>query len=368
MKIKKIVAALLTAVMVPTFMSFEAFAAELTVSAENVSVSEGEKFDFPVKLSGNPGIMTVGFNVNYPEALTLKNVKNGEVFEDNCLETGPMDKSPYTVSFLDPSIKDTAKNGVLLTLTFEVKQGANGEYPISFSTDSLSGALNVNEEWIDMSFKDGSVVIGDAEEKQTELITKRQEDKTTLVTTEQTTAVTMEQISEETTAVTTEQISEETTEESTEQTEGESKTDENTALFDTIKLTIGSNIVRIGDKELEMDAKPYIQSQSSSTLVPLRFASVAILGGDASNSDSSDLIEWDPEKKSATIHLPKKDVTFTADSSEIIIDSEAVEMDYGVKAEITEGRMFIPFRALGNALGVAVDWDAESKTAIYTVK
>ena len=356
MKIKKIVAALLTAVMVPTFMSFEAFAAELTVSAENVSVSEGEKFDFPVKLSGNPGIMTVGFNVNYPEALTLKNVKNGEVFEDNCLETGPMDKSPYTVSFLDPSIKDTAKNGVLLTLTFEVKQGANGEYPISFSTDSLSGALNVNEEWIDMSFKDGSVVIGDAEEKQTELITKRQEDKTMFVTTEQTTAVT------------TEQISEETTEESTEQTEGESKTDENTALFDTIKLTIGSNIVLIGDKELEMDAKPYIQSQSSSTLVPLRFASVAILGGDASNSDSSDLIEWDPEKKSATIHLPQKDVTFTADSSEIIIDSEAVEMDYGVKAEITEGRMYIPFRALGNALGVAVDWDAESKTAIYTVK
>ena len=356
MKIKKIVAALLTAVMVPTFMSFEAFAAELTVSAENVSVSEGEKFDFPVKLSGNPGIMTVGFNVNYPEALTLKNVKNGEVFEDNCLETGPMDKSPYTVSFLDPSIKDTAKNGVLLTLTFEVKQGANGEYPISFSTDSLSGALNVNEEWIDMSFKDGSVVIGDAEEKQTELITKRQEDKTTFVTTEQTTAVT------------TEQTSEETTEESTEQTEGESKTDENTALFDTIKLTIGSNIVLIGDKELEMDAKPYIQSQSSSTLVPLRFASVAILGGDASNSDSSDLIEWDPEKKSATIHLPQKDVTLTADSSEIIIDSEAVEMDYGVKAEITEGRMYIPFRALGNALGVAVDWDAESKTAIYTVK
>lgn len=356
MKIKKIVAALLTAVMVPTFMSFEAFAAELTVSAENVSVSEGEKFDFPVKLSGNPGIMTVGFNVNYPEALTLKSVKNGEVFEDNCLETGPMDKSPYTVSFLDPSIKDTSKNGVLLTLTFEVKQGANGEYPISFSTDSLSGALNVNEEWIDMSFKDGSVVIGDAEEKQTELITKRQEDKTTLVTTEQTTAVT------------TEQISEETTEESTEQTESESKTDENTALFDTIKLTIGSNIVLIGDKELEMDAKPYIQSQSSSTLVPLRFASVAILGGDASNSDSSDLIEWDPEKKSATIHLPQKDVTFTADSSEIIIDSEAVEMDYGVKAEITEGRMYIPFRALGNALGVAVDWDAESKTAIYTVK
>jgi hypothetical protein len=28
-------------------------------------------------------------------------------------------------------------------------------------------------------------------------------------------------------------------------------------------------------------------------------------------------------------------------------------------------RLFIPFRALGNALGVTVDWDAATRTAIY---
>lgn len=30
--------------------------------------------------------------------------------------------------------------------------------------------------------------------------------------------------------------------------------------------------------------------------------------------------------------------------------------------------MFVPFRALGNALGVDVDWDAERKTATYLIK
>lgn len=40
-------------------------------------------------------------------------------------------------------------------------------------------------------------------------------------------------------------------------------------------------------------------------------------------------------------------------------------MDNGVQAEITGSRMFIPFRALGKALGVDVTWDTDTKTAIY---
>ena len=43
-------------------------------------------------------------------------------------------------------------------------------------------------------------------------------------------------------------------------------------------------------------------------------------------------------------------------------------MENGVKAEIKDSRMFIPFRALGRALGVQVDWNAETKTAIYKAK
>ena len=49
----------------------------------------------------------------------------------------------------------------------------------------------------------------------------------------------------------------------------------------------------------------------------------------------------------------------------MVIDGTAITMENGVKAEIVDGRMFVPFRALGTALGVPVSWDAETRTAIY---
>ena len=49
----------------------------------------------------------------------------------------------------------------------------------------------------------------------------------------------------------------------------------------------------------------------------------------------------------------------------MVVDGTPIPMEYGVVAEITDSRMFVPFRALGQALGVPVDWDAETRTAIY---
>ena len=37
----------------------------------------------------------------------------------------------------------------------------------------------------------------------------------------------------------------------------------------------------------------------------------------------------------------------------------------GVIPEIKNGRMFVPFRVLGEALGAEVNWIAESKTACF---
>ncbi len=48
------------------------------------------------------------------------------------------------------------------------------------------------------------------------------------------------------------------------------------------------------------------------------------------------------------------------------IDGNAVKLENSAKAELKNGRMYIPFRALGNALGVNVSWDDSSRTAIYT--
>ena len=145
-----------------------------------------------------------------------------------------------------------------------------------------------------------------------------------------------------------------------------------TGTFDeVVKVTVGEKTILLGDKAIDMDVAPYIQASSNSTMVPLRFVSVA-LGVDtnnASNPDLSSKIVWDQNTKTTTIYYGagtgQKIIQFQAGSNIMVVDGTRIPMEYGVKAEIKDGRMFVPFRALGQALGVTVDWDANTRTAIY---
>ena len=153
----------------------------------------------------------------------------------------------------------------------------------------------------------------------------------------------------------------------------ESETEEQSVDFTQIKVTIGSTIITINDKEYEMDAAPYIQAKSNSTLVPLRFVAIAILEDDVDNADNSSVIEWDPDSKTANVYVKGTTIQFTPGSNMMIVArgvmvQDIVSMDNGVKAEIKDGRMYIPFRALGEVLRADVEWAAESKTAIYSIK
>lgn len=111
-----------------------------------------------------------------------------------------------------------------------------------------------------------------------------------------------------------------------------------------------------------------MQATSNSTLVPLRFVALAIAGGDIDNADNNESVIWDSVTKTATIMFNDKAIKFTANSDTMIIDDTPQIMENGVKAEITNGRMFVPFRVLGNALGVYVEWELNTKTAGYKIK
>ncbi len=145
-------------------------------------------------------------------------------------------------------------------------------------------------------------------------------------------------------------------------------------LDKTVEVTIGSNTILVDGEEVAMDAAAYIQTSSNSTMVPLRFVSVA-LGVDSDNvasADESSKVMWDGTNKTATIAYAagngQKLVQFTAGSAVMTIDGTAITMENGVVAEIVDGRMYVPFRALGQALGVPVSWDADTRTAIYNEK
>lgn len=141
---------------------------------------------------------------------------------------------------------------------------------------------------------------------------------------------------------------------------------------DVVEVTIGESTCTVNGEAYDMGVAPYIQASSNSTMVPLRFVSVA-LGVDSDsldNPDASDRVVWNAATKTVTLYYGQgtgqKIVQFTAGSNDMIVDGNAIAMDYGVVAEITDDRMFVPFRALGNALGIKVTWDADTKTATYS--
>lgn len=143
---------------------------------------------------------------------------------------------------------------------------------------------------------------------------------------------------------------------------------------DVVKVTIGEKTILINDEAQDMDVAPYIQASSNSTMVPLRFVAVA-LGVDPasiSDPDKSSKVTWDANTKTVTIYYGagtgQKIVQFTAGSNNMSVDGTIIPMENGVTAEIKDGRMFVPFRALGNALGVNVSWDADTKTATYSAE
>lgn len=140
-------------------------------------------------------------------------------------------------------------------------------------------------------------------------------------------------------------------------------------LDNQVSVTIGDTICYINNKSYEMDVAPYIQATSNSTLVPLRFVAIALGLDDIENPDESNKVVWDNINKKVTLYYGQgtnqKIIQFTNNSNEMLVDGTKIDMPYGVTAEITNSRMFVPFRALGQALGVNVSWDSETKTATY---
>jgi hypothetical protein len=135
------------------------------------------------------------------------------------------------------------------------------------------------------------------------------------------------------------------------------------ALSSKIEVPIGSNTIKVRGKDVEIDAAAFIDPENDSTMVPVRFVTEALMDQGSVN--------WDGSTRTVTIYTDSRVIQFTIGSDQIIVNGVASTMTSAdgsgrpVKAQIANERSFIPFRALGDALGVPVAWDAETQTAIY---
>lgn len=141
-----------------------------------------------------------------------------------------------------------------------------------------------------------------------------------------------------------------------------SATDKDSILNNVVKVTIGDPVISVGSTTATMDVAAFIDESSNTTMVPVRFISVAL-------GIPDDQVQWDPDERTVTIYNGARVVQFKIGSDQLVVNgiSSAMKSVDGlpVKAMIVDDRSFIPFRHLGTALGVEVSWDNETRTAIY---
>lgn len=115
-------------------------------------VKEGDVVKVPVELTKNPGMVAAQFIIEYDtDKLTLLGYNNGEIFEE--CETHSTDGKVNVVMVKDFSVSmaDVTKTGTLLTLKFQVKNGA-GKGTIKFKMGD-SQFINTNEKEVEPTIK-----------------------------------------------------------------------------------------------------------------------------------------------------------------------------------------------------------------------
>lgn len=107
------------------------------------------------------------------------------------------------------------------------------------------------------------------------------------------------------------------------------------------------------NEELREDTAPYIKN--GRTYLPLRYAAYAAGIGDNS-------IYWDGATK--TVFLAKNNEIISVRVGEQIIISDTMIKVTDAPAELVNGRVMLPLRAVTEALRCNVEWDANNQQVI----
>lgn len=119
-------------------------------------------------------------------------------------------------------------------------------------------------------------------------------------------------------------------------------------------FTIGSASYEAGGKKQEMDVAPYIKDDR--TYGPVRYIAYAL---GLSDKD----IVWDEGTQTVTLMQEKRVVQFKVGKPGVFIQGTEIPID--VAPEIIEpGRVMLPYRWVGFALGASVSWNKESRQVL----
>lgn len=125
-----------------------------TITVGSVSDEVGKTVKVPVKLTDNPGAMGFLLRFEYDtEALEYISFEKGELLSD--CEISDNNGSLTLVSVEDNDITD---NGVMVYLSFKLKDGASGKSEIKLICDENS-VCNYDEESIPVNTVNGEITV-----------------------------------------------------------------------------------------------------------------------------------------------------------------------------------------------------------------
>lgn len=159
MKNKNILCLVLCIALVLNITCFTVFADDnVTVSVVNKVIYEDmTSFDVQIKLTSNPGIAALGFDVGYDQdVMELTGVTNGSIFDNDDITEGVIWNNPYTVSCMTP-YDNIYTTGTLVTLHFELHMYSDeGSYDITIHN---AEAFRLDETEVDVSALNGTVTV-----------------------------------------------------------------------------------------------------------------------------------------------------------------------------------------------------------------
>ena len=121
----------------------------------------------------------------------------------------------------------------------------------------------------------------------------------------------------------------------------------------TSSFKIGANTYSVDGTEQQMDAPAYLKD--GRTMVPVRYLAYAF-GLDTTNVLYSN--------STATIIAGEKIIQVTVGSDIMRVNGSEVKMD--TKAELKDGRAYVPMKFIAAALGVTSSWDSATQTATFS--
>lgn len=142
--IRKLVVFILACLITVNFISLSAFAdvkgGKLEISDATAKVED--IIDINVKLSDNPGFVSANIYVNYDESvLSLENVTDGKILTGAAHSDNY--SSPYGLCWMNDLATENIKaNGVLVTLTFKVKESNKTDTSIAIEQDIVDYKLD----------------------------------------------------------------------------------------------------------------------------------------------------------------------------------------------------------------------------------